>query len=159
MAEDAVYTAARDKLLKKWKPTKTGDKWELTLELEIPLPDTCWSMLYYGVWLFCGLGDGRIRAFSKDGRDVTLTGHSKRVGVLLVHQDILLSGSSDGSIRCWQAQEGNPQAFGCTHSIASGLPDAISCMSVLNEALWVGGTSGVTLVDLSQMRAARDIQP
>merc|ERR1719424_43396 len=112
MAEDAIYTASRDRTLKKWTPGKnTAGRWELKLLLEIPLPETCWSMLYYGVWLFCGLGNGQIRCFSKEGQNATLEGHTKRVAALLIHQDILISGSSDCSIKCWQARPDTPQAF------------------------------------------------
>lgn len=159
MAEDAVYSAARDKLLKKWTPVKSGNKWELKLDKEISLPDTCWSMIYYGIWLFCGLGDGRIRAFSKDGRDVTLDGHKSRCAALLIHEQVLLSGGSDGTVKCWQAAPESPAAFTCTHSINTGIPDAVTTMSVLNGALWVAGSSGVTLVDLQNLRPGKDLNP
>eukprot|EP00438_Fugacium_kawagutii_P027375 Skav211471 [mRNA] locus=scaffold1118:57574:78397:- [translate_table: standard] len=81
MAADCIYTASRDKTLKRqWKVNVAGTgKFELQPELEVPLGDVCWCLISAGDWLFCGLGDG-----------------------LMTHQHVLLSGASDGAVRCWQ---------------------------------------------------------
>jgi len=160
MAEDAIYTAGRDKLLKRWKVARnpsTG-RFELTVDLEVPLGDLCWSMVMVGEWIFCGLGDGTIKGFSKSGGQAVLKAHTKRVSVLKVHAHVLLSGSSDGSVRCWQA-DASGQNFSCTNTVSEGLSSGIACLAVLAEHLWVGGTSGVAVIELSSLRVVSQIQP
>jgi len=159
MAEDAIYTASRDKLLKRWKAQKTAEnRFELHADLEVPLGAACWCLLSAGEWLLCGLADGAIRAYSKSGREATLAGHTKRVNCLLLHESVLLSGAGDGFVRCWQM---NPQSqtFECTHSITEGISNGVTCMSVLNEHLWVGGTSGVSLVELASLKVTLQLAP
>lgn len=159
MMEDSIYTAARDRLLKRWKPVRNAaGRFELHSDLEVPLGEVAWCLISVGEWLFCGLGTGEIRGFSKAGAQAKMEGHKKKVTCLLMHQHVLLSGSSDGTVRCWQ-MDPQTQSFACTHSITDGLTGAVSCMSVLNDRLWVGGTSGVALVDLSTLRAGVVLPP
>ena len=40
----------------------SSGKFELLVELEVPLGDVCWCLISAGDWLFCGLGDGSIKA-------------------------------------------------------------------------------------------------
>jgi len=107
---------------------------------------------------FCGLGNGNIRAYSKAGREVNMEGHTKRVSCLLTHQHVLLSGGADGSVRFWQM---NPesQTFACTHNISEGISGNVSSLCVMNEFLWVGGTSGVSIVELATLRVVAQLQP
>lgn len=159
MMEDSIYTASRDRLLKRWKPVRNqAGRFELRQDLEVPLNELAWSLISVGEWLFCGLGTGEIRGFSKAGAQAKLEGHTKKVTTLLVHQHVLLSGSADGTVRCWQ-MDPQSQTFACTHSITEGLSGAVSCMSVLNERLWVGGTSGVALIDLASLKATVRLPP
>jgi len=159
MAADCIYTASRDKTLKRWKVVKASSgKFELAVELEVPLGDVCWCLISAGDWLFCGLGDGTIKGFMKSGTETMLQGHTKRVGCLLQHQHVLLSGASDGSIRCWQMNV-HTQTFECTHSISEGISGAVTSLAVLGEGLWVGGTSGVALVELATLKVVKHLEP
>jgi WD40 repeat protein len=158
MTEDSIYTASRDKSLKRWKVGKNASgRFELSADLEVPLGDLCWSMVMVGEWIFCGLADGTIKGFSKSGQQAVLTAHTKRAACLLVHMHVLISGGSDGTVRLWQADpSGN---FVCTNTITEGIASAVNCLAVLNEHLWVGGTSGVSVVELSSLRVVHQIQP
>lgn len=164
MAEDAVYSCSRDKQLKRWRVQKSpgggrlGGLFELKAEVEVPLGDVCWSMMSVGEWLFCGLGDGTIRGFAKSGGDATLFAHNKRVSALLAHQHVILSGAADNTVRCWQVDPAS-QNFACTHTISEGIPGAVQCLSVLNEHLWVGGTSGIAIVELATLRVVSQLLP
>jgi len=159
MLEEAVYTASRDKLVKRWKPQRNASgHFELTADLEVPLGEVAWCLTGVGEWLFCGLGKGDIKAYSKSGSKDTLEGHTKRVTCLLQHQHVLLSGAYDGTIRCWQF-DAMKQSFACTHTISEGLPEQITCMTVLNDCLWVGGSSGVSILVLATLKVARQLPP
>lgn len=159
MAADCIYTASRDKLLKRWKVHRDAiGKFQLIAELEVPLGDVCWCLTSAGDWLFCGLGDGSIKGYQKAGQETILKGHSKRVSCLLAHQHVLLSGASDGVIRCWQMDPGS-QTFGCTHSIAEGISGAVSAIAVLGERLWVGGSSGIAIIELAILKVSKQVPP
>lgn len=160
MAEDAIYTASRDKLLKRWKVGRSPmtNRFELVPETEVPLGDLCWSMVMAGEWIFCGLGDGTIKGYSKTGNQAILKAHSKRASCLKVHHHVLMSGSSDGSVRLWQA-DASGLNFACTNTITEGISSGITCLAVLAEHLWVGGTSGVAVVELASLRVVSQIQP
>ncbi|CAE7498187.1 ZFWD3 [Symbiodinium necroappetens] len=159
MAADCIYTASRDKTLKRWKVNRaTSGKYELSVELEVPLGDVCWCLISAGDWLFCGLGDGSIKGFMKSGTETVLKGHTKRVACLMTHQHVLLSGASDGSVRCWQMNV-HSQTFECTHAIDEGISGAVTSLSVLGEGLWVGGTSGVALVELATLKVVKHLEP
>ena len=54
-----------------------------------------------------------LQGFMKSGTETTLKGHTKRVGCLTTHQHVLLSGASDGSVRCWQMNV-HTQTFECS---------------------------------------------
>lgn len=164
MTSDAVYSASLDKKLKRWKPQpsqKEPGRFELQAEVEIPVPDTCWCLHSAGEWLFAGLGNGKIVGWSKSGASTTLSEscHKKRVSALLTHEHVLMSGGADNTVRMWQASPGGPQPFICTHSVSEGIPGAVQHMSVLGSNLWVGGTTGVSLVNLTNLQAAKQLQP
>eukprot|EP00747_Dinoflagellata_sp_TGD_P167827 gnl/TRDRNA2_/TRDRNA2_193013_c0_seq1.p1 gnl/TRDRNA2_/TRDRNA2_193013_c0~~gnl/TRDRNA2_/TRDRNA2_193013_c0_seq1.p1 ORF type:complete len:445 (+),score=74.23 gnl/TRDRNA2_/TRDRNA2_193013_c0_seq1:106-1335(+) len=156
---DCVYSASRDKMLKRWKVQKNAQgRFELVPEIEIPLGEQCWSMLYVGEWLFCGLGDGSIRGYKKDGNQQTGRNHTKRVTALLVHEAVLISGSSDGAIGLWQmGADGN--SFSCTHSITEGITGSCTCLAVLQGHLWCGGTSGIAIVELTSLKVVKQLPP
>lgn len=160
MAADAIYTASRDKLLKRWKVGRnpSTNRFELTIDLEVPLGDICWCMVMVGEWIFCGLGDGTIKGFSKSGNQAVLKAHTKRAASLIVHQHVLISGGSDGTVRCWQAADtGN--MFTCTNTVSEGISSGVTCMAVLAAYLWVGGTSGIAVIELASLRVLQQIQP
>jgi len=158
LADDFIYTASRDKTLKRWKPGKNAaNRFELTVDVVVQLGDLCCSMVYVGEWLFCGLGAGTIRGYAKSGKEADLRGHTKRVSALVVHQGVLVSGSSDMTVRVWQA--GEPGPFTCTHKIDEGVPGACTALCPLGTNLWVGGTSGVALLELASLRITQQIMP
>ncbi|CAK9064701.1 unnamed protein product [Durusdinium trenchii] len=159
MAADCIYTASRDKTLKRWKVNVgASGKFELQPELEVPLGEVCWCLISAGDWLFCGLGDGNIKGFMKSGQQTVLSGHQKRVSCLMTHQHVLLSGASDGAVRCWQM---NPHTttFECTHGISEGISGSVTALAVLGEGLWVGGSSGLALVELATLKVVKQLNP
>mmetsp|Transcript_78616 Transcript_78616/g.163401 ORF Transcript_78616/g.163401 Transcript_78616/m.163401 type:complete len:383 (-) Transcript_78616:121-1269(-) len=159
MAEDAVYTASRDKILKRWKPQLNPQgKFELKPDVEVPLGEIAWCLLSVGEWIFSGLADGRIRGYSKSGREINLEGHTKKVTTLLLHEQVLVSGSADNTLRFWQ-YDPNAQTFVCTHSLTQGIPGGVTCLAVLAQGLWVGGTAGVALVELATLTVVLQVQP
>jgi hypothetical protein len=158
MTPEFIYTASRDKSLKRWKVGRSAaGRFELNLDINVPLGDLCWSMVMVGEWIFCGLGDGTIKGFSKTGQEATLKMHTKRVASLLIHQNVLISAGSDGAVRLWQADPSG--SFQCTHTVTEGLSSAITCVAVLAEHLWVGGTSGVAVIELASLRVVHQIAP
>lgn len=163
MTGEAVYSASRDKKIKRWKPQPSPiqpGRFELHREVEIHLPEPCWCLAVVGEWLFAGLGDGQIMGWSKAGSTAVLKegGHKKRVAALLLHEHVLISGGHDTTVKMWQAGQG-PQPFVCTHSVSDSLPGAVQCLQVLGNKLWVGGTSGVVLVELTTLRAEKQLLP
>jgi len=159
MAEDAVYTAARDKSLRRWRVGKSvSGRFELNADLEVPLGESCWTMLYVGEWIFCGLSEGTIQGYSKSGQQTTLKAHTKRVTSLLVHHSVLISGGHDCFVRLWQADAG-PQAFVNTHNLSADIPGAVNCLRVLGDKLWIGGMSGLAVMDLVQLRVVSQLPP
>lgn len=159
MTPDAVYTASRDKLLKRWRPQRSPQgAYELIPEIEVPLGDIAWCLISAGEWLFCGLGSGVIKGFSKAGGEMKLEGHTKRVTCLLIQEHVLISGSADGTVRFWQMDPGR-QTFVCTHTISEGISSSVNCIAALGEGLWVGGTSGVSLVELASLRVVSQLEP
>lgn len=159
MSDDSVYTASRDKLLKRWKPARNAQgRFEMAADLEVPLGQVCWCLHSAGEWIFCGLQTGAIRAFSKAGAERTLEGHTKKVTCLLTHEHVLLSGGADGTVRLWQMDPAT-QNFACTHRIEEAMPGTVSCMAVLGMTLWVGGTNGVSLVDLAALKVVSQPGP
>jgi len=160
LVDDSIYTAARDKTLRKWKPRKNDQNGhvELDQELEIKLPSAVWCVLYIGQWLFCGLGNGLIKGFCKDGTEAELTGHTMKVSQIIVHSDVLISGSSDGTVRLWQKHPEQNQ-FGCSHVIKEGITGWVTCLRVLQLHLWVGTTTGLSVVNLESLAVVGKLLP
>mmetsp|Transcript_80200 Transcript_80200/g.243365 ORF Transcript_80200/g.243365 Transcript_80200/m.243365 type:complete len:251 (-) Transcript_80200:3-755(-) len=159
MTEQGIYTASADKSLKRWKPLKKEDgRFELVPELTIPLTEACFSLLFSGGWLFCGLWDGSIRAYSQDGVDSTLRGHTRRVTALLVHQNVLISGAADREARLWQMDPAT-KVFNCTHTISESMPGSINRLHVLGQHLFVGGVSGLAMCNLASLTVTKILPP
>jgi len=159
MTEQGIYTGSQDKSLKRWKPTKEADgRFTLTPELTVPLPDSCFCLLFNGGWFFCGLWSGNIQAFSQDGIEVSLKGHTRRVTSLLVHQNVLISGSADKEVRLWQMDPGT-KTFNCTHTLTDSMPGPISKMHVLGTSLFVGGMNGIAVVNLENLTVTKLLPP
>jgi len=159
ITEDCIYTGSRDKTLKRWKPLPTpSGRFELRPDVEVPLGEQCLCLVVVGEWLFCGLSTGNIRGFAKSGKEMTLTGHTKKCSALLVHQHVLISGGGDATVRCWQMDPAT-QNFTCTHSITEGIPGSVNSLTALGEYLWIGGTSGVSVVELASLRVVSQLAP
>jgi WD40 repeat protein len=158
MAGDSLYTGGRDKMLKRWKPARNpaSGRFEVTSDLEMKLADQCSCIVYVGDWIFCGLANGTIKGYNKAGPETELLGHSKSVKVILVHQNILISGGTDGTVRCW-LPEGT--AFNCNNTITEGIPGAVQAMCVIGEHLWIGGASGIVVMELSSLRVLQAFGP
>ncbi|CAE8640564.1 unnamed protein product, partial [Polarella glacialis] len=151
VALDAVYTVSRDEVLKRWEPQMSSTNcFELTADLEVPLGGECWSLLHVGDWIFCGLADGRIRAFSKSGGEMTMAKHAQGVSAMIVHMDVLITGSAEGIVRCWTKDE-QTGAFANTHSVKDLITSQVRCLTVMGDQLWIGGQKGVTVVDLASL--------
>lgn len=119
MAEEAIYTASRDKLLKRWKVGRnpTTNRYELNVDLEVNLGDLCWSMVMAGEWIFCGLGDGTIKGFSKSGNQLRFT-------TKILHCNV----DPEGDVSL------SPQSGGCTRSPAPSAKEVLSSIvSLLSE--------------------------
>jgi len=145
--------------LKRWKPNKRPDgRMELHSDLTMTLPDSCYALLYANGFLFCGMWDGSIIAYSQDGSNTVLQGHSRRVNHLLLHQSVLISGSADKDVRLWQVTPGS-NAFSCTHTISESMPGAINRLHVLGEHLFVGGVSGLAMCNLTSLTVTKILPP
>eukprot|EP00913_Durusdinium_trenchii_P003040 g2810.t2 len=152
MAADCIYTASRDKTLKRWKVNVgASGKFELQPELEVPLGEVCWCLISAGDWLFCGLGDGNIKGFMKSGQQTVLSGHQKRVSCLMTHQHVLFR-RFDATTSWDFGSEG-------THGISEGISGSVTALAVLGEGLWVGGSSGLALVELATLKVVKQLNP
>jgi len=160
MTEEGIYTVSQDKSLKRWKPERAdaNGPYQLKAELTVELGCACFCLLCNGGWLFCGLWDGSIKAFSKDGANTVLKGHTKRVTALLIHANVLISGGADREVRLWQFNESN-KTFACSHTLKESMPGPISCMRVLGEHLFIGGLSGVAMCNLTSLAVTKLLPP
>lgn len=159
MTEQGIFTASKDKSLKRWRPVKKEDgHFELQADISTPLPESCFSLLFNSGWFFCGLWDGSIRAFSQEGAEATLLGHTRRVTSLLVHQSVVISGSADQEVRLWQHSAG-ANTFSCTHTIRDSVPGAVTKLHVLGEYLFIGGMSGLAMCNLQSLTITRLLPP
>jgi len=109
-------------------------------------------------WIFCGLWDGCVKAFSQEGGDYLLRGHTKRVTAIIQHQGVLISGSVDKEVRLWQMDPGT-KAFNCTHTLSESMPGPINCLHVLGDNLWVGGMSGIAMCSLTSLKVTKLLPP
>jgi len=161
-SDGKIYTGGRDERLFVWKaePAPTGG-FQLNQDCPpIQMGQSVTSLCYEpsSHWLFCGLWNGDIRCFCKDPiKDVTLAGHRRSVTCLLVHTAVLISGSNDGTVRLWtfNQQAGSFQCHGQPLTNPSG---PVTCMRVLNGALWVGAQNGIACFDLTSLSAKGTIQ-
>jgi len=159
MTEQGIYTASQDKTLKRWKPSQdsTG-RYQLTKDLEVPLDDSCYSMYCMSGWIFCGLWNGTIKAFSQEGGNFVMTGHTKRVTAIKEHSGVLITGGADREVRLWQPDQGT-KTFKCTHTISESMPGSIHCLHVLGGNLWIGGMSGIAMCNLTDLKVTKLLPP
>jgi len=159
MTEQGIYTASQDKTLKRWKPQKDASgRFQLTPDLEVPLQESCFSMYCAGGWIFCGLWDGTVKAFSQEGANSVLRGHTKRVTAITQHQGVLITGSADRDVRLWQMDPGS-KAFNCTHTLNESIPGAVNCLCVLGDNIWIGGMNGLALCSLTALKVTKLLPP
>jgi hypothetical protein len=93
MTEQGIYTASHDNFLKRWKPQQDASgRFQMVNDLQVDLGEACFSMYCAGGWIFCGLFDGTVKAFSQDGANSVLRGHAKRVTSIIQHQGVLITG-------------------------------------------------------------------
>lgn len=159
MTEQGIFTTSQDKFLKRWRPQKdaTG-RYQLIPDNEVNLEAPCHSMLCSGGWIFCGLWDGSIKAFSLEGANATLIGHTKRCTAILQHSGVLISGSADRDVRLWQMDPAT-KAFSCSHTLNESMPGAINTLLVLGENLWIGGASGIAMCNLTSLKVTKILPP
>lgn len=159
MTEQGIYTASQDKSLKRWKPQKDASgRYQLLQELNVPLDDGCFSMYCAGGWIFCGLWSGTVKAFSQDGVNTDLRGHTKRVTAITQHQGILITGSAGRDVRLW-VMDPNTKVFNCTHTLTESMPGSINCLHILGGNLWAGGMSGIAVIDLVSLKVTKLLPP
>jgi len=159
MTEQGIYTASQDKTLKRWKPQKDANgRYQLTSDLEVPLEESCFSMYCAGGWIFCGLWNGTVKAFSQDGANTVLRGHTKRVTAVTQHQGVMITGSADRDVRLWQMDAGT-KTFNCTHTLNESMPGAISALHVLGDNIWIGGMSGIAMCSLTTLKVTKLLPP
>jgi len=155
---EGIYTVSQDKSLKRWKPQQgPGGLFMLKADLEVPLKESCFSMIRQDGWIFCGLWDGSIRAFSEDHTDITLTGHTGRVSAMLIHENVLISGSADQEVRLWQF-DAPSKNFHCTHTIKD-TPGAVHKLMVMGPNLIIGGSNGVAICGLQSLTVSKILPP
>lgn len=154
-----IYSASQDNTLKRWKPAPgPGGRYSLTPELEVNLEESCFSLLHQDTWIFCGLWNGNIRAFSQDGTDIQLQGHTKAVRAMLIHEGILITGGQDETIRLWSFDAASKR-FNPTHTIKDGLPGEVRKLKVMGGALVIGGSNGVAMCNLQTLTVAKILPP
>eukprot|EP00929_Paragymnodinium_shiwhaense_P108925 TRINITY_DN75287_c0_g1_i1.p1 TRINITY_DN75287_c0_g1~~TRINITY_DN75287_c0_g1_i1.p1 ORF type:complete len:415 (-),score=91.79 TRINITY_DN75287_c0_g1_i1:195-1439(-) len=159
MTAQGIYTASTDKLLKRWAPQKNAEqRFELKEDLKVPLEESCHCMLYKEGWIFCGLWNGTIMAFSQDGSNMKLEGHRKKVSAIILHENVLISGGFDQEVRLWQ-MDPNTKAFACTHTIKDGTPGSINRLTVLGSSLFIGGQNGIAICNLQSLTINKIIPP
>ena len=49
--------------------------------------------------------------------------------------------------------------FRGTHFISEGISGGVTALAVLGEGLWVGGSSGVALVELATLKVVKQLDP
>lgn len=159
MTEQGIYTTSSDKSLKRWKPVKDGEgRFTLHPEVTVPLADSCFTLHHFGGWLFCGLLNGDIQAFSQEGKDLKLQGHRRQVTCIIAHQNVLITGGNDCSVKLWQMDPGTKQ-FSCTHTLEESLPGQIRKLHVLGNNLVVAGSKGLAIVDLQTLKVSKILPP
>eukprot|EP00927_Polykrikos_kofoidii_P060477 TRINITY_DN55443_c0_g1_i1.p1 TRINITY_DN55443_c0_g1~~TRINITY_DN55443_c0_g1_i1.p1 ORF type:complete len:423 (+),score=50.53 TRINITY_DN55443_c0_g1_i1:60-1328(+) len=159
MTAQGIYTVSQDKFLKRWQPVRQADgHYELEANLTVPLEESCYSILYKDGWIFCGLWDGDIQAFSQDGIITTLKGHTKRVNCLLIHENVLISGGGDEELRLWQMDPATKK-FSCTHTVKDSTPGAIHKLAVMGTNLVIGGSNGVAMCSLKTLVVDKLLPP
>jgi len=148
---DKVYTGGKDGVLRTWTAVaKDNGAVELQADLNVDIGVEVCSLLYEpsSQWLFCGLGDGRIRGYHKPTvGEQDLKGHASNVWCMLIHQSCLISGSWDSTVRVWQPDAN--QQFKCVHTLST--TGGIKHMHILGNNLWTGGAKGLMVFDLTSM--------
>jgi len=152
---DRVCTGGADHRLIVWRgeqPPEGGLAFVQDNEVELPAPVT--KLLFHAAskWLFCGLGSGQIRAFRQEPfAELTLVGHTAAVTCLLIHEDVLMSTSLDGTIRAWKLDP-NTAAFSCVATVPIELGEVFAIRSY-DTGFWVGARRGIGCL------GPQDLQP
>jgi len=158
---DRVCTAGADHRLIVWRGDQSpGGGLAFVQENEVFLEAPLTALLFHAAskWLFCGLLVGQIVAFRQEPfAEVKLDGHTQTVTSFLVHEDVLLSGSQDGSVRAWKYQV-NSGAFACVATIPVAL-GAVSALHIsLPDGLWVGTERGIVCLNLHTLQPVGQLE-
>jgi len=157
---EQLCTGGRDAQLMVWSGQTTSYGLSLVKDNDVRLPAAVTALFYHAEskWLFCGLSTGQIQAYRQQPpAQALLVGHTATVTSLLVHQMILLSGSSDASIRAWRYQEANG-SFECVTTVQSPLGEVLCIHLQLPGGLWVGAQRGISCVSLETMQPVGNIE-
>lgn len=155
MVDDKIFSGGRDEGLFVWRGAPDGPGMQLVQDAEPIGLGSAVNALHYdqaSKWLFCGLWNGDVRGFCRDpGGQDCLKGHRRCVSSITTHSGVVITGSTDGTVRLWTADPaaGRFKLFGQPINNPSG---PVSCVKVLGDALWVGGQQGVTCLDLGTMQ-------
>ena len=102
----------------------------------------CWDSraLSWHSWLFaCGSFEGSIWDVDSTGHHTckhVLSGHKGPVWTIQAMGDVIYSGSSDGSVRCW-SRDG-----GCLYELRVSTKRHVSCVMVAGGILFAGCSDG-----------------
>jgi WD40 repeat protein len=151
VVDKGLCTGGRDRRVLLWSGGD-GDP-GLRLNSEVALGAEVTALLFHAssTWLFCGLGDGQIRASRQSPpADCMLAGHTLPVTCLLAHEDVLLSGSLDGTISAWRYDEGSG-SFQRVSAIQSPAGPVLALGMHLPGGIWVCGERGISCLSAETM--------
>lgn len=159
MTPEKIYTASHDGMLHTWYVVAGSDGGlQLRFGEAFSLGCDCWCLACYGQWLVCGLSDGHIRVFTATGGDSSTPAHNGGVSSLLWHKDVLVSGGANGRVRFWKRDEQHA-TINKEFEIMEQMPGQVRCLDVHGEALWVGGSAGITIVELATLARFKKAGP
>ncbi|VUD66798.1 hypothetical protein TDB9533_03698 [Thalassocella blandensis] len=147
-----VYAVSRDGYISVWN---REDNYVLASRFESGHPTALCICLINDSSIVTGGSDGRLLVQEDvDGNFVELAGHSDWVWDCMAYKDWLVSCDSNGVINVYSTE---------TYSLALSrkvTDSAIRCMTIDNDALWVGVEDGcVYKVSLKDLSVVRSISP
>lgn len=157
---DRVCTGGADYRLLLWKgDAQPGGGLAFAQDNEVNFTAAVTALLWHASsrFLFCGLGDGQIRAFRQEPlAELVIAGHTAAIASMIIHEGVLLSGSMDATVRASKYDDA-AGAFSCVASLPMALGPVYSLHLQLPDALWVGAEQGITVISLQSMRAVGQV--